>query len=107
MLRDFLISDIIHTVGPQGEYTEKLKKCYRESLELLVSKNLRTIAFPCISTGLNGCPNASAAHAAAYQVRKWLEEKSDKIDRVIFCLFLDKDKKVYKGILQSYFPLAH
>ncbi|XP_045472974.1 ADP-ribose glycohydrolase MACROD2-like [Harmonia axyridis] len=96
---------VIHTVGPRGEFPEKLKKCYRESLELLISKGLKTIAFPCISAGINGYPNLPAAHAAIYQVRKFLEDKSDKIDRVIFCLFLDKDKKIYRALLQSYFPL--
>ncbi|XP_044754386.1 ADP-ribose glycohydrolase MACROD1-like [Coccinella septempunctata] len=99
---------VIHTVGPQGEYPEKLKRCYRESLELLISKNLRTIAFPCISTGSNnGYPNLPAAHAAAYQVRKFLEDNGDKIDRVIFCLMSEKNRKTYRGILQTYFPLSH
>ncbi|KAK9879916.1 hypothetical protein WA026_008420 [Henosepilachna vigintioctopunctata] len=98
---------VIHTVGPKGEYPEKLKKCYRNSLEVLVSKKLRTIAFPCISTGIYGFPNLSAAHAATYQVRKYLEDNTDQIDRVIFCLFMDEDKKIYKGILQSYFPISN
>ncbi|KAL3269539.1 hypothetical protein HHI36_008605 [Cryptolaemus montrouzieri] len=72
---------VIHTVGPQGEQTEKLKKCYRNSLDILIEKKLRTIAFPCISTGIYGYPNLPAAHAAAYQVRKFLEDNTDKVDR--------------------------
>ncbi|KAK9869917.1 hypothetical protein WA026_006015 [Henosepilachna vigintioctopunctata] len=97
----------IHTVGPKEEYPEKLKKCYRNSLEVLVSKKLRTIAFPCISTGIYGFPILSAAHAATYQVRKYLKDNTDQIDRVIFCLFMDEGKTFnahrdkHKGYLEE------
>jgi O-acetyl-ADP-ribose deacetylase (regulator of RNase III) len=52
---------IIHTVGPvyhggkQGE-PELLSSCYRESLALAVENSVKTIAFPCISTGVYGLP---------------------------------------------------
>lgn len=71
----------------------------------MLEKNLRTIAFPCISTGIYGYPNEPAAHIAAYTVRKFLEANADSVDRVIFCLFLEIDQKMYEGLLQSYFPL--
>ncbi|KAJ8914558.1 hypothetical protein NQ315_010022 [Exocentrus adspersus] len=96
---------VIHTVGPQGEKEGYLKNCYQNSLRIMLENNLRSIAFPCISTGIYGYPNEPAAHVAAYTVRKFLEANSDKVDRIIFCLFLDIDKDIYKGLLQSYFPL--
>lgn len=71
----------------------------------MLENGLTTIAFPCISTGIYGYPQLPAAHIAAYTVRKHLESHGDKVDRVIFCLFLPEDKKIYEGILQSYFPL--
>lgn len=95
---------VIHTVGPRGENPDFLRNCYANSLKLAVSNNLRTVAFPCISTGIYGYPNLSAAHVASYTIRKYLEENGDKLDRVFFCLFLDIDKDIYGGVLQSYFP---
>lgn len=100
-----LIADVIHTVGPQGEKADLLRSCYETSLKRMMEKNLRTIAFPCISTGIYGYPNEPAAHVAINTVRKHLERHADKIDRVIFCLFMDVDKKIYNQLLQAYFPL--
>ncbi|XP_050502712.1 macro domain-containing protein CT2219-like [Diabrotica virgifera virgifera] len=96
---------VIHTVGPRGEKTDYLRNCYKNSLEVMLDNKLRTIAFPCISTGIYGYPNLPAAHVAAYTVRKHLEAHEGDIDRVIFCLFMDEDKKIYEELLQSYFPL--
>ena len=42
---------IIHTVGPVGEKPDLLQSCYENSLSLAKQNKLRTIAFPCISTG--------------------------------------------------------
>lgn len=67
--------------------------------------NLRSIAFPCISTGIYGYPIRPAAHVAVNAVREELEKNYDKVDRIIFCLFTSEDKNVYEGVLQSYFPL--
>ncbi|CAK9134192.1 unnamed protein product, partial [Ilex paraguariensis] len=47
-----ITGDVIHTVGPRGEKSELLRSCYNRSLEVLTENNLRTIAFPCISTGI-------------------------------------------------------
>ncbi|XP_044755652.1 ADP-ribose glycohydrolase MACROD2-like [Coccinella septempunctata] len=105
---------VIHTVGPrldrgqlENSHVRLLENCYSNSLQLLVSKNLRSIAFPCISTGIYGYPNLPAAHTAAYEVRKFLEKEHTKVDRVIFCLFLQQDKQIYREVLQSYFPPSH
>ncbi|XP_043282084.1 macro domain-containing protein CT2219-like isoform X2 [Venturia canescens] len=94
---------IIHTVGPQGEKPDKLRECYENSLGLAMKNDLRTIAFPCISTGVYGYPQKSAAKIALATVKKCLEENEDKIDRVIFCLFLKSDKDIYEELLQKYF----
>lgn len=47
---------VIHTVGPiygreHGKEAELLASCYRSSLRLAVEHNIKTIAFPSISTG--------------------------------------------------------
>lgn len=72
----------------------------------MLAQNFRTIAFPCISTGIYGYPLEPAAHVAVMEVRKQLEKNHDKIDRVIFCLFGEADEQIYEGVLQSYFPIS-
>src|SRR4051812_1721541 len=57
---------VIHTVGPVwhgGSRDEAvlLAECYRNSLQLAVANDCRTIAFPCISTGVYGYPLEAAA----------------------------------------------
>lgn len=74
-------------------------------MDIFASKNFRSIAFPCISTGVYGYPLVPAAHVAIYEVRKHLEKNNDSVDRVIFCLFSEEDVLTYQGVLQSYFPL--
>ncbi|XP_060528866.1 macro domain-containing protein CT2219-like [Cylas formicarius] len=96
---------VIHTVGPRGEKPDLLRNCYLNCLKVLLENNLKSIAFPCISTGIYGYPNLQASHVAAYTVRKFLEEHINNIDRIIFCIFLEEDKDLYEGILQSYFPV--
>lgn len=95
---------VIHTVGPQGEKPDKLESCYSTSLQLLISEKLRTVAFPCISTGVYGYPQEEAAHVALKTVRTFLETNHDKIDRIIFCLYLKNDVKIYENLMQVYFP---
>jgi O-acetyl-ADP-ribose deacetylase (regulator of RNase III) len=53
---DLPASYVIHTVGPiygmhNGRDAELLAACYRNSIDLAVSNDLNTIAFPSISTG--------------------------------------------------------
>ncbi|KAK4875594.1 hypothetical protein RN001_012016 [Aquatica leii] len=96
---------VIHTVGPQGEKPNLLSNCYRNSLGIMKEFGFKTIAFPCISTGIYGYPLIPAAHIAAFEVRNHLEKFLDVVERVIFCLFSEEDEKVYQGILQTYFPL--
>ena len=45
---------IIHSVGPTSHDNQKLKLAYTSALELCLQHNIRSIAFPCISTGVFG-----------------------------------------------------
>ncbi|OTF83141.1 O-acetyl-ADP-ribose deacetylase MACROD2-like protein, partial [Euroglyphus maynei] len=100
-----ITGDIIHCVGPIGEKPDLLANCYRRALDLLRDNQLRSIAFPCISTGIFGYPNENAANVALETVRKWLENNSTtNIDRIIFCLFLDQDIEIYNRLIGEYFP---
>jgi O-acetyl-ADP-ribose deacetylase (regulator of RNase III) len=91
---------VIHTVGPvwhggaSGE-AELLADAYRNSLKLAVSKRLKTIAFPSISTGAYSYPIEEASCIALKTVKEFLENE-DKLDEVIFVLFTLHNLEVYK-----------
>ena len=72
---DLLAKYVIHTVGPvwQGgekEEAELLKSCYKRSLQVAQENNIRSIAFPCISTGVYHFPQDYAAKIAVSAVKK-------------------------------------
>jgi O-acetyl-ADP-ribose deacetylase (regulator of RNase III) len=82
---------VIHTVGPVWDGGERgearlLAACYRHSLALAAQHNLRSIAFPAISTGIYGYPPERAARIAVRTVQAALPE-FPAIERVIFCCF--------------------
>ena len=75
---------VIHTVGPVwhgGNNNEPalLRSCYTNSLKLAASKNLKTIAFPNISTGVYGYPKEDAAEIAVNSVLQFASESSSEI----------------------------
>ena len=80
---------VIHTVGPvwhggeQGE-PELLKNAYQNSLKLAKEKQLRSIAFPAISTGVYGYPKAEAAEIAVKTCQEFLKEYDMEILLVAF-----------------------
>lgn len=98
-----LAEHVIHTVGPQGEFPEDLRNAYTNSLRVAVENDCKTVAFPCISTGIYGYPNKNAAVVAIKAVKEFLEE-NPSISRVIFCVFLDKDLEIYTERLEEFFP---
>ncbi|KAL8598292.1 hypothetical protein ACOMHN_035242 [Nucella lapillus] len=100
-------NDVIHTVGPMGEKPDQLKSAYMRCLELVRQHHLTSLAFPCISTGIYGYPPQAAAQVALETVRTWLETEgyADKVQRIIFCVFLKKDLEIYEELLPVYFPL--
>ncbi|XP_038620459.1 ADP-ribose glycohydrolase MACROD1 isoform X2 [Tachyglossus aculeatus] len=103
---------VIHTVGPiaQGEpspgQAQELRSCYLNSLQLALENRLRSVAFPCISTGVFGYPNEAAATVVLTALREWLEEHKDKVERLVLCVFLEKDEEIYRQQLPHFFPAA-
>jgi O-acetyl-ADP-ribose deacetylase (regulator of RNase III) len=93
---------VIHAVGPiywktGARAAELLSGCYRRSLELAVQNGCKSIAFAALSTGVYGYPSNEACGVALKTVRDFLmkEDNADKLDRVIFCNFLQKDEDAY------------
>lgn len=92
---------VIHTPGPvwhgggAGE-DALLENCYRHSLELAAQNGCRSVAFPCISTGVYRFPAERAAAIAVRTVRAWREPLPE---RVIFCCFSEEDRAIYERLL--------
>uniref|UniRef100_A0A8C9RG78 Mono-ADP ribosylhydrolase 2 n=1 Tax=Scleropages formosus TaxID=113540 RepID=A0A8C9RG78_SCLFO len=63
-----------------------------------------TKAFPCISTGIYGFPNEPAAEIALETAKTWIKKNVNEVDRVVFCVFLDTDFKIYKEKMSRFFP---
>ena len=94
---------VIHTVGPVwrgGNNNEALllHNCYQNSLQLAASQQIKTIAFPNISTGVYGFPKRSAAGIAIAAVRKFNNVQA-LFDTIYFVVFDDENYAVYKELL--------
>lgn len=95
---------VLHTVGPmiEGAVTktdrEQLSSRYRSCLDLAAANGLHSVAFCCISTGEFHFPNELAAQIAIETVRDWQRQSPDKIE-VIFNVFKDSDRELYKRLL--------
>ena len=84
--------NVIHAVGPVwrgGSRDEDalLASCYRVSLTLAAAQNLRSIAFPAISTGIYAFPPDRAARIAVETVASEVSAAQRGLTRVVFCCF--------------------
>jgi O-acetyl-ADP-ribose deacetylase (regulator of RNase III) len=90
---------VIHTVGPiygehRGKEAELLANCYHNSLTLAVEKNLASVAFPAISTGVYGYPLAEAAEVSSRTIENFLAtDRQLKEVRLVF--FQPRDAEVF------------
>ncbi len=96
---------VIHTVGPvwkggNKDESKKLASCYRRSLEVAVENDVKTIAFPNISTGVYGYPKHQAAQIAVHEVSEFLKNH-EEISTVTFCVFDDDNYAIYNNLLGS------
>jgi O-acetyl-ADP-ribose deacetylase (regulator of RNase III) len=96
---------VIHTVGPvwnggHKNEAEKLASCYKNSLQLAIDNNCKTVAFPCISTGVYGHPIEEAAKIAVSAARNFIK-KSTGIRQVLFVCFGDDNFTALEKELSS------
>jgi O-acetyl-ADP-ribose deacetylase (regulator of RNase III) len=81
---------VIHTVGPiygtnQGNDAGLLADCYQNSLSLAAENDLKTIAFPSISTGAFGYPKHEAAKISSRAIKQFLNREARIIEvRLVF-----------------------
>ena len=90
---------VIHTVGPiygenDGKDAELLANCYHNSLTLAVEKNLSSVAFPAISTGVFGYPQNEAAEVASRTIENFLSTDL-QLNEVRLLFFQERDAEVF------------
>ena len=85
---------------PSEKDKEDLKNCYYNSLELCKEKRLKTIAFPCIATGLYGFSQDEASKIAIKTIKDYLKDNPNTFNHIIFNVF--KNPNFFKfGINKS------
>lgn len=95
---------VIHTVGPivhgrlTSHHEELLRSCYESCLKIADENNVESIAFCCISTGVFMFPNRRAAEIAVQTVKEYKQTTGSRI-KVIFNVFKDSDREIYKELL--------
>jgi O-acetyl-ADP-ribose deacetylase (regulator of RNase III) len=95
---------VIHTVGPVwrgGGFGEAslLASCYRASLDLAIQQGLRSVAFPCISTGVYGYPHRPAAEIAIRVVRGFVMANDSSLENIVFCCYSEEHLADYQDLL--------
>ena len=93
---------VIHTVGPvwhggNQDEAQYLEACYRHSLELALEKNLESIAFPLIASGIFGYPKDEALSIAVATIGKFLLQH----DMLVYLVVYDKKAFVLSEKLMS------
>ena len=93
---------VFHAVGPVwngGQHGEdgKLASCYRRCLGLAREHNVKSIAFPAISTGVYGFPSDRAAQIAIQTVRDTIEATG--VEQVQFVCFGEETRSIYDRLL--------
>ena len=88
---------VIHAVGPrmgEGNEDEKLKNATLNSLRLMDDNNLKSIAFPAISTGIFGYPIDRCSKIMIATAKEYLNGNT-QVNEVIFCLYTTSDFEVF------------
>ena len=90
---------VIHTVGPiygehRGTEADLLANCYHNSLTLAVEKNLSSVAFPAISTGVYGYPQEEAAEVSSKTIENFLATDR-QLTEVRLVFFQARDAEVF------------
>lgn len=97
---------ILHTVGPVwrgGKYGEEadLEACYINCLSMSEMQGLRSIAFPCISTGAFAMPKTRASEIAVSTVKEWISDDDGSVDLVRFVCFDEENYQEYLKLIPN------
>lgn len=96
---------VIHCLGPVYGIDEPsdqlLSSCYRNALQLAEDHDLRSIAFPAISTGAFGYPLESAVRIAFEAIFNMLPNLL-VVNHIRFVLFSHADQQLYEQVLDEF-----
>jgi len=98
---------VIHAVGPrmgEGGEDEKLRQATWNSLLRATEKQLGSVAFPAVSTGIFGFPKDRCAAIMLAAVRTFLAQELTTLRRVVFCLWSAEDLMVFEKELSRFSP---
>jgi O-acetyl-ADP-ribose deacetylase (regulator of RNase III) len=96
---------VIHAVGPQwgeGNEDDKLRQATLNSLKLADQHQLKSIAFPAISTGVFGFPMDRCARIMLTTTREYLQGNTG-LEKVIFCLWDTPAFETFRATLEELF----
>jgi len=94
---------VIHAVGPmmgEGNEDEKLKNATINSLKVADEHNLKSVAFPAISTGIFGYPADRCAKIMLSNTKEYLKGNTG-LKKVIFCLYDKSTYNLFKNTLNG------
>mmetsp|Transcript_5164 Transcript_5164/g.15332 ORF Transcript_5164/g.15332 Transcript_5164/m.15332 type:complete len:135 (-) Transcript_5164:17-421(-) len=87
--------------GPTPTDEAQLAAAYSNCLEAAKNAGIRSVAFPCISTGLFAYPQRAAATLALQTTGAWLASNDGALDAVIFDVFTDEDETIYRELARG------
>jgi O-acetyl-ADP-ribose deacetylase len=98
---------VFHAVGPvyrDGQHGEPalLEACYSNCLKLAAERDVKTISFPSISTGVYGYPIEEAAEIAVRTVATWLREHTDPVRAAKLVQFSERDHDAYRRRAENF-----
>jgi len=99
---------VIHAVGPrmgEGDEDRKLADATRNSLALADEKQIKSLAFPAISTGIFGFPIDRAAAVMLGATKAYLTAGAS-LEKVVFCLFGQEAYDVFAAEFKRQWPQA-
>lgn len=96
---------LIHTTSPiwrGGFFNEEklLASSYKNSLSRALELNVKTLAFPSLSTGTHKFPIDKASHIAVETICSFLEDEGETLEAVFLVCY---DAKVYESYRKAYF----
>ncbi|MEX2724184.1 MAG: macro domain-containing protein [Candidatus Freyarchaeota archaeon] len=94
---------VIHAVGPrwgEGNEDEKLRNATLNSLKLADEKNLKSISFPAISTGIFGFPMKRASEIMLKTTIEYLKGKTG-LEKVVFVLYDKESYNIFNKTLKG------
>ena len=93
---------VIHTAAPiysdggdEDALVEGLARCYENALGVAHRSNLKSIAFPCLGTGVYGWPRELACDIALGACRN--ASRTMDLERIVFCCFTATDAALYRA----------